>query len=90
MLALKEQLHPTKPALDLADTGDGPQGVQDIGLHGLSILALGNRKDSPVFATQGSFNGPESAGPTGSDGRRNPGKQNNLPQGKHSQADPPG
>jgi hypothetical protein len=47
---MEQELHPTKPALQLTDARNGTRGVESVRLHCIARLALRDREYQTVVA----------------------------------------
>ena len=83
-LSIEQQLHAGEPALQLANAGDGSDGVERLGGHAFHVLPLRHREDQPI-AREGGFDGPQSCRAPGANGRRDSGEENDFPERKNGQ-----
>ena len=84
-LAVEQQLHAGQPALELADPGDGPDGVEHLGSHAFDVLPLGDREHQPLGLAQRALDGAKRRGPPRADRRGDPGEQHDLAKRQHRQ-----
>ncbi len=75
---MQEKLDAAETPLHLADPGNGPDGVQDLGRHLFDVLSLGHREDQSIVGAQGRFNSTESTRTPRPDWRSDTGKQYDL------------
>ena len=84
-LAMEQQLHAGKSALELSNAGDSSDGVEHIRAYALDVLPLRNGKDQPVGTGQGRLDCPQCGRPAGTNWSGDAGKQHNLSERKDGQ-----
>ncbi len=84
-LAVHQELHPGEAPLDLADAGDGPDGVKGRGVHPLGVLPLGDGEDQLVLGLEGRLEGAKGPGASGADRRGHSREEHDLPEGEDGQ-----
>ena len=82
LLALKQQLHATKSALNLTDPCDNAGREQNVCGGFFSVVALGHGKNQPV-ALHGVFNGTQGAGSARRNGCGNTGEHDRAAEWQH-------
>ena len=80
--AVEQELHPGHPALQLADPGDGPDGVQPFRRNPFDVLTLGDSENQLLGRGERGLDCLYGHRAAGANRRGHPGKEDNVPEGQ--------